>query len=263
MVSLSHPHDYVVLFLLAGLFGMLGGLGYELVQVRLGETGSLEKPRRLAAKPPSTARYWELGFIASMIVGGIAAVAISYFFTPEVMVKTTVSGVDVIQTKWQIVKVIPLSIIVGSGGGAFLDAMRGRVMGQLNAQTIAATKAAGETAVVQVAQAAKTATGTSLAAAGDQIKASAQAAIDLAAKQTPLHVADELLQLQVDDATRLKIGNLVGTGSLPTYEEQYGAVETAVASGVAHATEETESALDKHVQVALESIEAAATPDPG
>src|SRR5712691_3999283 len=131
MVSLSSPHDYVILFLLAGGFGAIGGLAYELTQVRQGETGTVELPW------PQSWRNFDLGFVGSMIVGAVAAVAISYFFTPEVQVKTTVNGIDQVATKWQIVKVIPLSLIVGSAGPAFLEAMKGRALGALNAQKVA------------------------------------------------------------------------------------------------------------------------------
>lgn len=152
MVTLSHAHDYVVLFAVAGLFGAIGGLAYELTLTRRRQTGAL--------KFPSIDRwhYLELGFISSMFLGAVAAVAISYFFTPEVQVKTVVNGHAEIQTKWQIVKVIPLSLIVGSSGGAFLEAMRSRVLGQLNAQKVATTQAAAKAAVEQVARIAKTAT---------------------------------------------------------------------------------------------------------
>src|SRR6266478_9919883 len=121
MITLSSAHDYIVLFAIAALFGAIGGLAYELLQSRSNETGSLSLPWHRGW------RYIHLGFIASMILGSVAAVAISYFFTPEAQVKDTVNGIEVIRTKWQIAKVVPLSLIVGSAGGAFLEAMRGRL----------------------------------------------------------------------------------------------------------------------------------------
>jgi predicted outer membrane lipoprotein len=151
MITLEGARDYVWLFLIAGAFGAIGGLAYELLQVRVRHTGTLEAPAKLRD------RFYDLGFIASMLLGAIAAVAISYFFTPEVLVKTTEKGAEVIRTKWQVVKVVPLSIIVGSAGGAFLGAMQARVLAEVNKREAIATKAASKTAVTQLAEASKAA----------------------------------------------------------------------------------------------------------
>src|SRR5260221_5171148 len=149
MITLSAAHDYVVLFAFAGLFGAIGGIAYELTQTRSKQTGMIELPGFHGK------RFIDLGVLSSMILGAIAAVAVSYFFTPEMQVKSVVNGVSTIQTKWQIVKVIPLSLIVGSAGGAFLEAMRSRVLSQLNAQKVAGTQAASNGQVDQLANIAK------------------------------------------------------------------------------------------------------------
>jgi hypothetical protein len=151
MVTLESVTDYVWLFVVAGAFGAIGGLAYELLQVRSEETGTLELPGRRGSR-----RFFDLGFFASLALGAIAAIAVSYFFTPEVLVKTGEVGKEVITTKWQIVKVVPLSIIVGSAGGAFLTAMQARALAQLNAQKAQTTAAVSKTAVAQLAAAATT-----------------------------------------------------------------------------------------------------------
>ena len=156
MIALTSAHDYVVLFAVAALAGAVGGLAFELLQVRGKEAGTIELPWA------SGWRTIHLGVVSSVFLGAVAAVAISYFFTPEVQVKETVAGVTQIVTKWQIVKVVPLSLIAGSAGGAFLQAMRGRLLGELNAQKVALTAAAGKAAAVQVALAGRA------AAAGDR-----------------------------------------------------------------------------------------------
>jgi hypothetical protein len=191
MVTLSGAHDYVVLFAIAALFGAVGGLAYELLQTRAKETGSIELPWARGW------RYIHLGVISNLLLGAVAAVAISYFFTPELQVKETVNGVTTVVTKWQIVKVVPLSLIVGSAGGAFLEAMKSRLLGELNAQKIVATQAAARAGATQVALAGKA---THLALAGaplneratlgatnaiDASLAAALASIDAAATGTP------------------------------------------------------------------------------
>ena len=59
MITLSSPHDYVHLFLWAALFGAVGGLAFELLQVRSGDTGSIELPWTRGA------RYFDLGCYAA------------------------------------------------------------------------------------------------------------------------------------------------------------------------------------------------------
>jgi hypothetical protein len=104
MVNLIQPHDYVVLFLIAAGFGALGGLAHMLI-----------------TPVEST---WQ-GFFGSTFVGAAAAVAIAYVFTPEVIVKAA----DGSETRhWMIVRVIPLSLIVGAGGKAVLSALQDRVL---------------------------------------------------------------------------------------------------------------------------------------
>lgn len=183
MITLESSWDYVWLFVVAGGFGAVGGLAYELLQVRAHETGTLELPGGRGSQ-----RFVDLGFFASIILGAIAAIAITYFFTPEVLVKTGPPGSEVITTKWQIVKVVPLSIIVGSAGGAFLTTMQTRALAQLNAQRAETnaqkaqtTAAVSKTAVAQLAAAATAAS--QVAAAMPRAEAdsvSAKAAGDIA-----------------------------------------------------------------------------------
>jgi hypothetical protein len=165
LVTLDSVTDYVWLFVVAGCFGALGGFAYELLQVRGSQqTGTVE----LAGWRGENRSFYDLGLFASLALGAIAAIAISYFFTPEVLVKSGAAPNEVITTKWQIVKVVPLSIIVGSAGGAFLTAMQARVLAQLNAQKAATTAAVSKTAVAQIAEAARTASQTAAASPVEQ-----------------------------------------------------------------------------------------------
>jgi hypothetical protein len=117
VVALDKPIDYLWMFLVAAGLGAVGGIAYELLQMRRGDSGALEIPRRRG-------RYFlDLGFVSSMILGAVAAVAISYFFTPEIQVIERGQTA----TKWQIARLVPLSLIVGSAGGAFLSAMQARL----------------------------------------------------------------------------------------------------------------------------------------
>lgn len=178
MVTLESTTDYVWLFIIAGAFGAVGGFAYELLQVRYRQTGTLELPHRHTGRART---YVDIGFIASLVLGAIAAIAVSYFFTPEVLVKSGQAGSEVITTKWQIVKVVPLSIIVGSAGGAFLTAMQARALAELNAQKAKSTAAVGKATVEQLGAAANTATRTAAASPptdASTVAAEAKTAID-------------------------------------------------------------------------------------
>ena len=245
MVLLAHPHDYVHLFLYSASFGAVGGLAYALLQVSSADSGFLALPWIHRGRVG-------LGFFASVIVGAIAAMAVSYFFTPEALVKATVNGKQVIQTKWQIVKVIPLSIIVGSAGGAFLDAMRGRVLAELNAQKVVATQAAGKTAVKQIAEAAKTSATATVAAVSDNIGTALEAAVE----KTPPSLADGLQELQADGATGDQIKKLLNEHPSAGIEEHPAEIGDLISSAIEKGS--TDAAIEKHLDLALASIDEAA-----
>jgi hypothetical protein len=135
-------------------FGALGGLAYELLQSRFENTGTVELPGRRVG------RILDLGWLASIIIGAITALALLYVFPPVIQVtanptvatgatetndpetgseneaaasdtETTLPPPD---TYYDVVKVIALSIIAGSAGPAFLTGLQARVLAVVNAQ---------------------------------------------------------------------------------------------------------------------------------
>jgi hypothetical protein len=256
VVTLSSAHDYVVLFAVAAAFGGLGGIAYELAQTRASsDTGALELPWFRGW------RYFDLGFISSVILGAVAAVAISYFFTPEQQVAETVKGASVVVTKWQIVKVVPLSLIVGSAGGAFLEAMRARITSQLNAQAVVATQTVANQAVDQLTQAANATVTEKLAAASSQLLAAASGEIGKARASVPAPLVARV------QAPRAGISEFdpellreitEGFAVEPPLEEQVSRVSQVLSDAVAQASQETSDTLDSHRQAAHSAIDAAA-----
>lgn len=111
MVSLVTAHDYVVMFLIAAAFGALGGVAHLCI-----EADSPTRAPRLSAPR----------VFASLFVGAAAAIAISYLFTPEVIV-TKADGTEL--RHWEIIRLVPLSLIVGAGGKAIFAALQDRVLG--------------------------------------------------------------------------------------------------------------------------------------
>ena len=154
MIELAPDVDYVYMILLAAGVGAIGGLGAELLIKRGEETGTLEVPGRL-----SGTRFVDIGFPASLILGAIAAVAILYFFPP--VVETVTAGANgaapTTTHEYDLVKLVALSLIVGSAGPAFLSTAQSRLMSALNAQRAETAVETGKTQVDQVAESAKAA----------------------------------------------------------------------------------------------------------
>jgi hypothetical protein len=184
MVDLESVRDYVWLLIVAAAFGAVGGLAYELLLTRGSESGGLERP----GEREGLSSFYDLGFLGSMFLGAAAAIAVSYFFTPEVQVKVEQNGTEEIKTKWQIVKVVPLSLIVGSAGGAFLSAMQARVLARVKEQEARTARALTE----QVATGSKEVATIATAAAVEKVEAEAKQAVQIAAQTTPPELAQRL-----------------------------------------------------------------------
>lgn len=254
MVTLSSPHDYVVLFAFAALFGAIGGVAYELVQNRSGSTGSLSLPSLTGWSALN------LGFISSMLLGAVSAVAVSYFFTPEVQVTKVVSHTTMVVTEWQIVKVVPLSLIVGSSGGAFLAAMRSRVLSELNAQKVAATQAAGKAAVAQVAQVAKAAAAGQATGTAGRIVSDGLGEIADAASEVPEQFRAKVQTLPPELLERGRITDILGAQTDPQPLDARATRLTAHVQGALNdATRTATDLIDASVDSAYETIDAAAT----
>jgi hypothetical protein len=154
VIELVKDVDYVYMILITGGLGAIGGIGAELLLKRAGNTGTIEIPGRLKGT-----RYVDIGFPASLILGAIAAIAILYFF-PPVIEKVTVSaggGQPTTTHEYDLVKLVALSLIVGSAGPAFLSTTQSRLMSALNAQKADTALKTSKTQFDQIAKSAKTA----------------------------------------------------------------------------------------------------------
>jgi hypothetical protein len=134
--------------LIAAAAGAVGGLVYELLQARLSDAGMLE---RWSTHVDGSRSFWDLGFVASVIIGAVSAVAFLYFLTPtETVISTAQSTVTT--RAYDPFKLIAASLIVGSAGGAFLTAMQERVRRTIS-ETQLATMTTQVDAIVQEAKA--------------------------------------------------------------------------------------------------------------
>jgi hypothetical protein len=124
MIPIENTSNTVVMLLVAGGVGLIGGVGAGLLEVR----GDAKKAKEGAKTIAS-----------SIVLGGIAAIAILYFFPPEEVIGTeTVNGVVKSVKEYDLTKLVALALIVGSAGASFLLVMQKR--------TLALTEAEKETA---------------------------------------------------------------------------------------------------------------------
>jgi hypothetical protein len=105
--------DWWLAPLIAAAAGLIGGIAYELIQSRRGgRTGMIEVP---GAKGNYLV---DLGFLASMLLGAIAAAAFLIVYTP---VESTVDNVT--KQEYSEIGLIAVSLIVGASGSSVLGAL--------------------------------------------------------------------------------------------------------------------------------------------
>jgi hypothetical protein len=138
MIELKGALDYIGLFALASVLGGVGGLAFELMQTRRGQTGWVESPHRV-----DRGRYHDWGVVANLIIGAIAAVAALWLFPP--IAKTTVAaGHTTTTTEYDIIKVVGLSLIIGSAGSSVLAALQARALALVKDQEAQQTRRVAE-----------------------------------------------------------------------------------------------------------------------
>lgn len=155
MIELKETVDYVFMILVAAGVGAIGGLASELLLERSENTGTIELPGRIAGT-----RILDLGFPASLLIGAIAAASILYFFPPttETVTPSATAGEPATTVvEFDLVKLVALSLIVGSAGPRFLSAAQTRVLAALNEQKAGTAVTAGTTQVSQLAASAQAA----------------------------------------------------------------------------------------------------------
>lgn len=139
MVELNGFWDYLGLFSLAAVLGAVGGLAYELMQARRGQTGLVEVPRAL-----QRGRYRDWGVWANVTIGGIAALAALWVFPPEINTTVDAGGRSLTTTEYDVIKVVGLSLIIGSAGSSFLAAMQARALALVKDQEAKQTQKVAE-----------------------------------------------------------------------------------------------------------------------
>lgn len=141
MITLDETSDYWIMLAIVAGFGSFGGLVYDLLQTRGSNTGMLEILGRRERN-----RYFDLGSIASILVGAATAIVILYIFPPTI----TIDEGGNATTQYDLVALVALSIIVGSAGPSFLEIAQQRIRAAVNAQQARTKIGEGQTQVEQV-----------------------------------------------------------------------------------------------------------------
>ncbi len=211
MIDLNHTIDYIYMLLIAAGLGAIGGVGAELLLKRADNTGTVLLPSRLKG------HLFELGFISSLIIGAIAAVAILYFFPPVIATVTAgkSGGAPTTSHQYDVVKLVALSLIVGSAGPAFLSTAQSRMASALNEQKIDTAVQTGKNQLDQIAQSARAAVPGAVQEAvsqqfpnadPDQLKAAADAAA--ASVQSALEPQVNVAMQQVETVGQMRQSTL-------------------------------------------------------
>jgi hypothetical protein len=139
VLELSETGDWIVMIVIAAVLGAIGGLAFELLQTRYGETGFIQLPR-----PRGRGRYFDLGVGANVIVGAIAAVAALAIFPPEVERIVVQDSTTTTTLEYKLTQVVSLSLVIGSAGSAFMSAFQARVFALLKEQEAETTRRIAE-----------------------------------------------------------------------------------------------------------------------
>jgi len=123
MIPLNTTWDTVLMLLISGGVGLIGGIAAGLLEMRRPDT------------PGIKTTCSRKKFIGSVFLGGVAAVAILYFFPPEEAVK---SGATVVN-QYNLTRLVAFALIIGSAGTNFLLSMQARTRAAVATQ-LAETK---------------------------------------------------------------------------------------------------------------------------
>ncbi|HEV7482148.1 MAG TPA: hypothetical protein VGO13_03520 [Solirubrobacterales bacterium] len=159
MIELTDTWTTVVMLLVAAGVGLIGGAGAAFIEWR--------SRCALPADPDaSCGKPWTV--VSCVALGGIAAVAALYFFPPTTEVVET-GKEPATRTFYDLIRLVALSLIIGSAGSAFLQAFQARAMSAVN-QLRATTAESERDTVIAVARETPELARTGIEAAAPQIQ---------------------------------------------------------------------------------------------
>jgi hypothetical protein len=134
VITIATPADYIVVFVVAAVAGLVGGLASELLLTREEESGMFEAPHKTAKG------NWDFGGFAALTIGAIVGVAILIVFPPETTIVTSGEGGTPTTTRgYDMVRLVATSIVAGSAGGSVLNSLQARLTAAVNAAQVQLT----------------------------------------------------------------------------------------------------------------------------
>jgi hypothetical protein len=148
VITLQSTADYVTIFALTAIAGMIGGLAAELLLTRGPDTGTFEFPKRKGD-------FFDFGGFASLLVGAVVGVAVLIVFPPQTTIVTNaVDGTTTTTTGYDIIRVTVTSLVAGSAGGSVLTGLQSRVLAAVNESRVQFTSETAQRQLDQMAAAA-------------------------------------------------------------------------------------------------------------
>lgn len=127
MIDLVATRDYVWMLVIAAVFGALGGFAGDLLIIRKSGQGQLERPHDAGQNK----RFFDLGWGANVVVGAVAAVAVLWVLSPT---SESTNAAGVTTKSYDLVKLVAISLIVGTLGASMLKALQDRALALIQAQ---------------------------------------------------------------------------------------------------------------------------------
>jgi hypothetical protein len=247
LVVLDSFQAYAWMFLLAAGMGALGGVGAELTRMRNKEFGIFVAPTR---RPHGL----QLGSIATVIVGAMAAVTVLYFFPPEIIVKDSATGIET--RHYEVVKFVALALIAGLGGLAVVNSARQSVVAQLREQSARTTKSVAKAAVENAHLSENAAAADAASKLLSQRLPAVQTEVERAANETPPALEAVLQSLQPGQipapAAQILEERTPPTDPLARSESLQGLVDDFAD----RVRQSTQAGLEDRIQASLRTIDA-------
>lgn len=142
MIELNTTWNTVTMLLIAAGVGLLGGIAAGLLEMQRAKKAAAGATSAVAAPSLDRRTFW-----SSVFLGGVAAVAILYFFPPQETVSVTIENAVATKTQYDLTKLVALALIVGSAGSSFLLVLQTRALALTSAAGAEATKATANEAI--------------------------------------------------------------------------------------------------------------------
>jgi len=127
VIDLVTTRDYVWMLVVAAVLGAVGGFAGDLLVIRKSGQGQIELPHPAGQRK----RFFDLGWGANVIVGAVAAVAVLWVLSP---MNESTNAAGLTAKSYDLVKLVAVSLIVGTAGASMLKALQDRAQALVQAQ---------------------------------------------------------------------------------------------------------------------------------